>query len=330
MRNIQHHRIWFAPVLRIASRALSTLVVCLVGLVALLAGSEARAQDDKSYPATSCRQVYQSTGTPGARPAGAVQNDSTSAPLTVICPIVKDNTQTLGSWTIEVRVDDRTNSSSVNCTAVSMNNGGGVQASASAQTTVAQTGLATLTITPGSSAAEGYSALRCSIPAVSSTGPSGIIGYIVRETGSNDTVVTDSKSYTATYAEILPGAVGLAPFVRYDDVGRARTINANADDSWAMPLVRDSVLTWWGRARLRMFDTDADLLVNCRITNFNEDGTVAGFESLGTQPGTGATTVTVNQNPNNPLYGGPIPMHCRRLAADTTANMYDLREETVE
>lgn len=297
----------------------------LIALWTCFAAVTVRA-DDKSYPATSCRQVFGSGGTPGTRPNGSVANDSSGSAMTLICPIVRDNTQTSGSWTVDVRVDDRTDTAAISCTGLSRSTFSAAISSNTQQTAVNPQGFATLPIAVPSGSTDGYYAIRCTLPAVGSSGPSAVIAYVVRETG-DDPTVTDQKSYTGTYAEILPSAVGTFPFIRYDNVGRARPINAAASDSWFFPLIRDSTQIWWDRARFRFTDSDADQVLDCAITNYNEDGTVAGQLSLGNQDfAPGQATVTMNQNPVNPPHSGPITMRCHDVASDTDASMYDLRE----
>jgi hypothetical protein len=62
-------------------------------LCALIAmASIAEASDKKIYPATSCRPDAESEGTVYYSTSGAVYNVSTTETLTLVCPVVRDNT----------------------------------------------------------------------------------------------------------------------------------------------------------------------------------------------------------------------------------------------
>ncbi len=312
-------RLWFG-MLTAACPALLTLAF-------LLTSATARAgTDSKSYPATSCRQVQGSGGSAGTRPNGAIRNDSTGQSTTVICPIVRDNTQTTGSFTVSVRVDDRTSAGGVSCTAMARAITGAVAStSPTVQTGNMPIGLGNLILTVPSQSLEGYSAIKCTLPPLQVGEGSGLISYIVNEPDGGEGT-SDQKSYTGTYAEILLPFVGLYPWIQYDDVGRAKMIHAAADDDWIMPLIRDSVNTWWSRGRLRFQDSDADLVLGCSIANYDEDGSVVGMISQAMQLLAGFATITVNQNPANPLYSGPMAMRCNDIQSDANVAMHDMRE----
>lgn len=298
------------------------------GVFALLIASHASASDYKSYPATSCRMVYGSSGSLGTRPDGSVENDSTNSPTTAICPIVRDNTVTTGAWSVEVHVEDNNDFGAVKCTALSMSPFGGVVSTAFSQTTVNGIGAALLTMAPAQSAEAGYYALRCELPPIGASGRSGINSYVVRETAGS-VGVTDRKSYPVMYAEAMSSVLDSPPYIRYDQFGGARPHNPLAFDPWTLPLIRDSVGpdTWWEKSRFRFNDSDGDRLVECLIFSLNEDGNHVPVASNGTQDvAPGPATVEVKVHPNLQQYSGPLSLYCQYLAVDVDAVMYDINE----
>lgn len=305
---------------------LSTLASVLSCLLMVLSPNQAWATEDKSYPATSCRRMQGNTGGLGTRNNGTIENDSTATTLTVICPIVRDNTQSTAGWSIDVRVHDQTSSGLVSCTVTSAGTWGSIVHQVTQTTNTLGTGLGTLTMSPTSQGLEGYSVLKCSIPPVAGGLRSKLLAYVVKEPSGAD-VSSDQKSYTGTYAELATAGAGAFPFINYPDLGKAAPIAAAANDVWTLPLVRDEVLNFWDRARLRFNDGDADLNVSCWLANYNENGTVAGLLSFGPQSGApGQATTTVNINAMAGANNGPYAMYCQGIAADVSATMYDLRE----
>ncbi len=320
---------------RLLAKAGSWTCAALCGALAFIASTGALASDHKSYPATSCKPVHGSNGILGPRPDGSVENDSTAFPLTVICPIVRDNTVTTGAWSVSVHVEDANNSGSVQCTGLSMGPFGGVvDDQASLPTDGPGTGAAFLTMALAQSAEAGYYAVRCVLPPMGANGRSAVNSYLVKE-DAGSVGLTDRKSYTATYAEPLTSDLGPPPEIpeiRYDDLGGARTDNLATDDSWALPLVRDSVGpdTFWNLSRFRFNDSDADLAVTCWIFTYNENGDFAGAAaSDGFQlVAPGPVTVDIEVHPNTQPYSGPISLFCTGLQADAHAVMYDISELT--
>lgn len=307
------------------------LWLLLCGFAWLLPGSARAAIDEKTYPATSCRRMDDSAGALGTRPNGTIENDHPSFPLTVICPIVRDNTQTTGIWSARVSVVDAndTNSSvgKVVCTAESVNKFGALHATSTAQTSQVGTGRSTLVLSPATQVVEGYSAIKCTLPPSDTLGRSRLVAYQVNEPSSGDSE-TDSKTYTGTYVELATAAAGAFPHIDYTDFGLAKPDVMAAADEWVLPLIRDRHDKLWDRARFRFNDSDADQVVECWIGNYNEDGTVEGFLSFGSQGGVapGQSTTQVNANPMAGLNDGPLAMYCESIAIDVLAAMYDFRE----
>jgi hypothetical protein len=94
----------------------------LAAVALLLAGaSGAAAGDTKVFPATMCVQEG-STSTIVRNGEGRVLNYS-SSPVTVVCPIVRDNT-TAKWYSVAVVVADRSTAADVSCTAVSAQHDG--------------------------------------------------------------------------------------------------------------------------------------------------------------------------------------------------------------
>jgi hypothetical protein len=74
------------------ARISSTLAAALVTVATLATTSTASASDKKIYPAASCQPATESLGTAYYSTTGAVYNVSATKTLTLVCPVVRDNT----------------------------------------------------------------------------------------------------------------------------------------------------------------------------------------------------------------------------------------------
>lgn len=183
----------------LVARGLAGAAFVLATFIVLLLPTAAHAfTDDKTVPATSCRRMDTTApqGVLGVRTDGTIENDSAVNGLQVICPIVRDTTQSTGSWSIAVRVDDKTNVGAVSCVTTSRTSFGGfADDSGTVQTAVGGIAQATLNMTVDPQSADGYSLLKCTIPPSQAGNRSKIIAYTTFEPNDADTG-TDRKTYT--------------------------------------------------------------------------------------------------------------------------------------
>ncbi len=306
--------------------------VLLAVISALLPDLAQAATDDKSFPATSCRRQDGNAGQLGVRLDGGIENESQFDTLTVVCPVVRDNTQTTAGWTMTVRVIDNSANGmngAVSCTTSSMRTFGNVVVdSKPAQTGAVSTGAATLVMSPTSQWVDGYSTMTCTLPPHGGGARSKLFAYRISEPDGGDSD-TDQKAYTAAYAEIATPATVFPPFITYQNFGLAIPTAMAANDEWILPIVRDESTKKFSRVRLRLTDSDADKLVECWVLPMNEDGTITPIAGHGSQDAApGQSSVVASSNAATGLGNGPLTVWCDTLAVDANVAMYDVREKT--
>jgi hypothetical protein len=156
------------------------LTLSVAGLIGALCAPTAQA-DDKVYPASMCVKVF-ATGTVEYNASGRIFNPSSNSAVTVLCPIVRDNTT--APWTtIEVVVFDQHPNLNVSCTAFSFRRDG-VAANSIVRTSAgSSTNAQTLSFGSVAEFDRGYFFLRCVIPqsAPTSGALSGIASYFIQE-----------------------------------------------------------------------------------------------------------------------------------------------------
>ena len=141
----------------------------------------AHATDGKTLPGAAC-QPLSKDALFSVSSTGVLFNTSTTAFLTVICPVVRDTIAADGISSAQVMAIDNNIASSVSCTLDSRSTSAGSVSSRTANT-VAGTNPSpqSLSYAALSSSSGGYYMFRCTIPPQQGSGSSGIAMYRVDE-----------------------------------------------------------------------------------------------------------------------------------------------------
>lgn len=141
----------------------------------------AHATDGKTLPGAAC-QPLSKDALFSVSSTGVLLNTSTTAFLTVICPVVRDTIASNGISSGQVMAIDNNIASSVSCTLDSRSTSTGLVSSRTANT-VAGTNPSpqSLSYAALSSSSGGYYMFRCTIPPQQGSGFSGIAMYRVDE-----------------------------------------------------------------------------------------------------------------------------------------------------
>jgi hypothetical protein len=154
-----------------------------LGIASLLGvlGSPTAQADDKVYPGSMCIKLF-ATGTVEYTAGGTIVNPSATSPVTVLCPIVRDNA--VRPWKlIEVVVIDQHVSLNVSCTAFSSSRDGATANSIAKSSTGNSTTAQTLSFEGVAEFDRGYHFVRCQIPQTNpgNGAQSEITSYFIRE-----------------------------------------------------------------------------------------------------------------------------------------------------
>lgn len=311
----------------------------LAALVGVLAPSSAfAASDAKTHPAAFCRPSSSlGTGDAVFKIDGTIVNESTTEALEVVCPVIRDNTQSGNNdyWNVKVYVVDETENGLVKCRASARANVGGEFGAVRDSTGIAFTGDYMLDMTVESQSVDGYAVVTCVLPPAVDDPASGvskkskIIMYRSEEEISEDPT-TDSKSMTGVFAEFISNfdLVNTGPFVEYTKHGAAQSVYPQQIEAWAFPIVRDNHASLWDRVRIRMRLDSEDNAVLCTMSAYNQDGTQEGDAGgIGGVTGPGNVVLTVDPFlEDRTLSDGPYALFCIMSGGMTSLPMYDYRE----
>ena len=152
----------------------------IYALIALTGAAEG--SDRKVYPATNCQQDAQSEGTPYYSTSGVVYNVSTSEPLTLVCPVVRDNTvDGYAEFSVVVR-NSAAELVSIWCTAESRYSSGGLYREDDRYlSTASGTSWERLTFQAKPAPERGFYQIVCRLPRHSGDYAPGIASYEVTE-----------------------------------------------------------------------------------------------------------------------------------------------------
>jgi hypothetical protein len=158
------------------------MILSSIVLSGVLGAPTTQATDDKVFPASMCIRIFGSGGNPIYFGDARLFNSSTQ-PLTVICPIVRDST--LSPWTrIEVIAIDQHFQQNVSCRGHHLNRDGTSDFATAPTSTSFITGITgqVLIIAPAPvDIDKGSFLVRCDIPPTDIGGSSGLASYFIAE-----------------------------------------------------------------------------------------------------------------------------------------------------
>lgn len=178
------------------SKTRRRLLPRVIALTCLASGiaAPAAASDSKYFNGAFCRVAFAFNGSNMADVVdystnGSVANRSTNQPMTLVCPIVRDNTSNTDGWdSIEVGYFDKHSGDAISCTAFSRTFSGGMgwdQGGLSVDTLGSSWAKTNMIFNDGSgfSSNGGFYFIRCILPPLQGGGadPSAIAYYRIQE-----------------------------------------------------------------------------------------------------------------------------------------------------
>jgi hypothetical protein len=290
----------------------------------------------KTYPATFCVAESTTLGTLQYELDGSLSNTSPTDPLEVICPVVRDNTQTEGKWSAKVYAFAKNPGVGIECTATSRDHFGDV-VDEDDDDAAFSAGVQTMSMFLLEQAHEGYSTIRCTIPEVAQVAGAPIMAskltmYSVTEPGNKESD-TDSKSYPGVFAFSQGGILDTLepqPFVLYESDGSATRAYPDAEglEMWTFPLIRDRVAGPVDRVRMRVLDNSESMDFGCFVTNFDEFGEVGLGSMVVGNDGTGEMTTDFGVIGDDWAADGPILIQCLTTPTPGAASLFmvDIQE----